>query len=314
MNKPLSIRDGFGLGMLDVGHDTRIYALCADLTESLRLNTFKQKYPERFLEMGVAEQNMIGVAAGMALVGKIPFAASFACFSPGRTFDQIRVSVCYQKANVKIIGGHAGISVGEDGATHQMLEDIAMMRVLPDMTVLVPADAAQAQAMVKTIVEHNGPVYMRLSRTDSDTQHAQPFTIGKADVLRSGKDITVVACGIMVKQALLAAETLAKENIELEVINAASIKPFDQATLLQSVNKTKLVVSMEEHQVNGGLGSTVAEILVKNLPVPQCMIGIEDQFGQSGTVDELMAHYKLDVPNILLRIREFHLAQKNFKV
>lgn len=314
MNKPLSIRDGFGLGMLDVGDDTRIYALCADLTESLRLNIFKERYPERFLEMGVAEQNMIGVAAGMALVGKIPFAASFACFSPGRTFDQIRVSVCYQKANVKIIGGHAGISVGEDGATHQMLEDIAMMRALPNMTVLVPADAAQAQAMVKTMVEYNGPLYMRLSRTDSDTQHSSPFIIGKADVLKKGKDITVIACGIMVKQALLAAEVLAKENIQLEVINAASIKPFDQATLLQSVNKTKLVVSMEEHQINGGLGSTVAEILVKNMPVPQCMIGIDDQFGQSGTVPELMAHYKLDVASIILRIKEFYHAKKNSNV
>ena len=314
MNKPLSIRDGFGLGMLDVGDNTRIYALCADLTDSLRLDAFKEKYPERFLEMGVAEQNMIGVAAGMALVGKIPFAASFACFSPGRTFDQIRVSVCYQKANVKIIGGHAGISVGEDGATHQMLEDMSMMRALPNMTVLVPADAAQAQAMVKAMVEYNGPVYMRLSRTDSDTQHAQPFTIGKANVLRSGKDITVVACGIMVKQALLAAETLAKENIELEVINAASIKPFDQETLLHSVHKTKLVVSIEEHQINGGLGSAVAEILVKNLPVPQCMIGIDDQFGQSGTVDQLMAHYKLDVPNIVIRIKEFYRTQKQFKI
>lgn len=314
MNKPLSIRDGFGLGMLDLGDNSHIYALCADLTESLRLSAFKDKYPDRFLEMGVAEQNMIGVAAGMALVGKIPFVASFACFSPGRTFDQIRVSVCYQQANVKIIGGHAGISVGEDGATHQMLEDIAIMRTLPNMTVLVPADAAQAQAMVKTIVEHEGPVYMRLSRTDSDTQHTGPFKIGKADILRSGKDITVVACGIMVKQALLAAETLAQENIELEVINAASIKPFDPKTLLQSVNKTKLVVSIEEHQIYGGLGSTIAEILAQNRPTPQCIIGIEDQFGQSGTVEELMCHYKLDVPNIVMKIREFYQTQSQSKI
>lgn len=305
MNKLLSIRDGFGQGMLDIAKDTRIYALCADLTESLRLNTFKAKYPERFLEMGVAEQNMIGVAAGLALIGKIPFAASFACFSPGRTFDQIRVSVCYQDANVKIIGGHAGISVGEDGATHQMLEDIAMMRALPNMTVLVPADYDQARMMVKSMSDHPGPVYLRLSRTGGKKVTTEQFQIGKSTILRAGKDLTIVACGLMVEKALAAAEILAKENIELEVINAASIKPFDQETLLTSVHKTKRVVTMEEHQIAGGLGSVVAEVLAKELPTQQCFIGIEDQFGQSGTVDELFDYYQLSTDHIVRKIQHF---------
>ncbi len=305
MNKPLSIRDGFGQGMIDIGSDRRVYALCADLTESLRLNSFREKYPERFLEMGVAEQNMIGVAAGLALTGKVPFAASFACFSPGRTFDQIRVSVCYQQANVKIIGGHAGISVGEDGATHQMLEDIAIMRALPHMTVLVPADYEQARTMVSSMLHHPGPIYLRLSRTGGQKVTTEAFQIGKSNILRSGKDLTVVACGLMVEKALAAAEILAKQGIELEVINAASIKPFDRETLLTSVHKTKLVVTMEEHQIAGGLGSVVAEILAKEMPTRQCFIGIEDQFGQSGTVDELFDYYQLSTDHIALRIKNF---------
>lgn len=305
MNKLLSIRDGFGQGLMDIGSDQRVYALCADLTESLRLHTFQKKYPERFLEIGVAEQNMIGVAAGLALTGKVPFAASFACFSPGRTFDQIRVSVCYQQANVKIIGGHAGISVGEDGATHQMLEDIAMMRTLPHMTVLVPADYDQARMMVKTMLEHEGPVYLRLSRTSSKKVTTEPFTIGKSSILRPGKDITVVTCGLMVEKALEAADILSAQNIELEVINAASIKPFDQETLLSSVKKTRRVVSIEEHQIAGGIGSVVAEVLAKELPTRQLFIGIEDQFGQSGSADELFEYYQLTARHIAVRIKNF---------
>lgn len=305
MNKLLSIRDGFGQGMIDIGSDQRVYALCADLTESLRLSTFQKKYPERFLEIGVAEQNMIGVAAGLALTGKVPFAASFACFSPGRTFDQIRVSVCYQQANVKIIGGHAGISVGEDGATHQMLEDIAMMRALPHMTVLVPADYDQARMMVKTMLVHEGPVYLRLSRASSKQVTTEPFIIGKSSILRSGKDLTVVTCGLMVEKALETAEILSEQNIELEVINAASIKPFDQATLLSSVKKTRRVVSIEEHQIAGGLGSVVAEVLAKELPTRQLFIGIEDQFGQSGSTDALFEHYQLTAKHIAERIKNF---------
>lgn len=307
MNKPLSIRDGFGQGMLEVGNDSRVYALCADLTESLRLTAFQKKYPERFIEIGVAEQNMIGVAAGIALTGKVPFAASFACFSPGRTFDQIRVSVCYQQANVKIIGGHAGISVGEDGATHQMLEDIAMMRTLPHMTVLVPADYEEARSMIKVMVDHQGPMYLRLSRTGGKQVTEAPFKIGKAPILRTGKDITVVACGLMVEKALEAAELLAKEKIELEVINGASIKPFDQETLLKSAQKTRKVVTMEEHQIAGGLGSVVAEILTQHLPTKQLFMGIEDQFGQSGTVDQLFDYYKLSTRHVVEKINQWML-------
>lgn len=305
----LTIRDGFGQGMMDIGSDPSIYALSADLTESLRLTDFKNTYPERFIDIGVAEQNMIGVAAGLALTGKIPFAASFACFSPGRTFDQIRVSVCYQQANVKIIGGHAGISVGEDGATHQMLEDIAMMRALPHMTVLVPASAKQARAMVKAAAKHQGPVYLRLSRIGTNIEGLDIFTIGKSEIIRAGKHLTVVACGIMVEQALLAAEELQKDGIELEIINSASIKPFDQTTLLASVQKTRLVVTIEEHQIYGGLGSTVAETLIQHFPIPQYMMGMKDCFGQSGTVPELLHYYELDAQSIAQQIRTFY--QKN---
>lgn len=289
----VAIRDGFGKGILKAGANKDVYALCADLDESLRLEEFKEKYPEQFVECGVAEQNMVGIAAGLALSGKIPFACSFACFSPGRSFDQVRVSVCYQKANVKIVGGHAGISVGEDGATHQMMEDIAMMRALPNMTVLVPADAYQAEHMVEAALNHEGPVYMRLSRAKTAliTDPKEAFEIGKAKVLRKGKDLTIVACGIMVAFALEAAEILKENDIDAEVINASTIKPFDNETLLQSAKKTKKVITVEEHQIHGGLGGIVAEVLSQHLPTPLHIIGMPDQFGQSGEANALLEHY-----------------------
>ncbi len=302
----IAIRDGFGKGMLKAGANRNVYALCADLDESLRLEEFKKMYPKQFVQCGVAEQNMVGIAAGLALTGKIPFACSFACFSPGRTFDQIRVSVCYQESNVKIVGGHAGLSVGEDGATHQMMEDIAMMRALPNMTVLVPADAYQAESMVAAAINHEGPVYMRLSRAKTAlvTDKDEPFVIGKSSVLRKGKDLTIVACGIMVAFALEAAKLLKAGGIDAEVINAASIKPFDNDTLLKSAKKTKKVVTVEEHQIHGGLGSTVAEVLSQHLPTPLHIIGMPDQFGQSGEAMTLLEYYGFTPKPLAERIKK----------
>jgi transketolase len=301
----IAIRDGFGKGILEAGINKNVYALCADLSESLRLDDFKKKYPEQFVECGVAEQNMVGIAAGLALTGKIPFACSFACFSPGRTFDQIRVSVCYQYANVKIVGGHAGLSVGEDGASHQMMEDIAMMRALPHMTVLVPADAYEAENMVEAAIAHEGPVYIRLSRAKTAlvTKKDAPFVIGKSTVMKKGKDLTIVACGIMVAFALEAAKILKKEGIDAEVINASTIKPFDTDSLLISAKKTKRVVTIEEHQIYGGLGSTVAEVLSQHLPTALHIIGMPDEFGQSGDAMELLEHYGLTAEPLAERIR-----------
>ncbi|OGC82524.1 MAG: transketolase [Candidatus Abawacabacteria bacterium RBG_16_42_10] len=302
----IAIRDGFGKGIVKAGADKNVYALCADLDESLRLEEFKKIYPEQFVECGVAEQNMIGIAAGLALTGKIPFACSFACFSPGRTFDQIRVSVCYQKSNVKIVGGHAGLSVGEDGATHQMMEDIAMMRALPNMTVIVPADAYQAENMVAAAIKHDGPVYMRLSRAKTAlvTDPKEPFMIGKSAVMKTGKDLTIVACGIMVAFALEAAEILKKDGIDAEVINASTIKPFDNDTLLKSAKKTQKVVTIEEHQIHGGLGSTVAEVLSQHLPTPLHIIGMPDEFGQSGEAMALLEYYGFTAKSLAERITQ----------
>lgn len=301
-------RDGFGEGMLVLGEqDPNVVALCADLTDSCRLVKFEEQYPERFVEVGVAEQNMIGMAAGLALSGKIPFACSFAVFSPGRTWDQIRVSVCYTQANVKIGGHHTGLTVGEDGATHQALEDIAIMRVLPHMTVLVPADANQAKQMTLAAAKHVGPVYMRFNRekTPVFTSADEPFEIGKAAVLREGSDVTIIACGIPVYESLQAAEQLAKDGIQAEVINCSSIKPLDEATIVNSAKKTGKVITVEEHQVNGGLGGAIAELLSEKQPTKLLRIGMNDQFGESGTAKELLDKYGLSVEKLAKRIQEF---------
>lgn len=313
ITSPSSIRDGFGKGITKAGIDPDVFVLCADLTESMRLETFQTQYPKQFVECGVAEQNMVGMAAGMALAGKTVFACSFACFSPGRTYDQIRVSVCYQQANVKIIGGHAGISVGEDGATHQILEDIAIMRVLPHMQVFVPADSEEAAAITTTLAKNKGPAYLRLSRATSPivtNYHNKTFIPGQATVLKSGKDITLLACGLMTAIALETATELQKAGIDVEVINAPSIKPFDAQTLHQSVQKTGLLVSMEEHQIAGGLGSTAAEYLATALPTKQLYIGIEDSFGQSGKAAELFQHYKLDHKHCYQKILAWYQKER----
>lgn len=308
MDELKATRDGFGEGIIEAAKvDPNVVALCADLTESCRLIKFREQFPERFVEAGVAEQNMVGMAAGLALSGKVPFACSFAVFSPGRTWDQIRVSVCYTQANVKIAGHHTGLTVGEDGATHQALEDIACMRVLPHMTVLVPADANQAKQMTLAAAKYVGPVYMRFNREKMPvfTDPNQPFEIGKAYVLKEGSDATIVACGVVVHKALQAAEQLEKDGISCDVINCSSIKPLDVDTLISSAKKTGKVVTVEEHQINGGLGGAIAELTSGSHPVPLLRIGMQDQFGESGDAKGLLEKYGLTASAIAQKVTNF---------
>ena len=295
-------RDGYGKGLVELGgKDDRVVVLCADLAESTRSHWFKEKFPERYIELGVAEQNMATIAAGLANYGKIPFISSYAVFSPGRNNEQIRTTISLNNLPVKIAGAHAGISVGPDGATHQALEDIALMRVQPRMTVIVPCDAIEAYKATKaSVINCDGPVYLRFGREKSPvfTTEKTPFEIGKAIVLREGKDLTIIGCGALLYNALLAAEELSKEGIEATVINSHTIKPLDIATILNSVKETKAVVTVEEHQVAGGLGSAVAEILSQHFPAPQEFIGVHDRFGESGEPDELIEAFGMGVKDI----------------
>jgi len=305
-------RDGFGEAMMDLGkRNEKVVALCADLRESLRLESFANEYSSRFFEVGVAEQNLIGVASGLALEGFIPFAASYAVFSPGRSWDQIRVSVAYTNANVKVVGGHTGISVGPDGPTHQAMEDIAMMRVLPNMVVVVPCDAAQARKATMALAEYKGPAYLRLSRPKNAvfTSKGATFEIGKAQILREGKDLTVVGCGPVLYAVLLAAEEL-KGEIDVEVINMHTIKPLDIETLVRSAKKTGKVLTVEEHQISGGLGGAVAEVLSEMLPTKMKRLGMRDAFGESGDPDELLSKYGLDREAMVRAIREISVVSK----
>ena len=283
-----------------------VVVLCCDLTESTRSLDFAKAYPDRFVQVGVAEQNLAGLGAGMAHEGKIPFITSYANFSPGRNWDQIRVSICYSGNNVKIIGSHAGISVGPDGATHQAMEDIAITRVLPRMTVLVPCDALEARKATVAASKMPGPVYIRLARdkTAQFTTEETPFEIGKAYLFREGKDCTIAAAGPQVYYALQAAEVLSKEGIDCEVINLVSVKPMDEQTLITSVKKTGCVVSVEEHQVTGGVGSAVAEALARNFPVPQEFVGMPDHFGESGEPAELIAKWGMDSKAIVAAVKK----------
>lgn len=294
--KKTATRDGFGRAMLELGEkNNKVVAVCADLTESNRLTEFAQKYPDRFIEAGVAEQNMVGMSAGLALGGKIPFAVSFAVFSPGRTWDQIRVSVCLSGLNVKIVGGHTGLGVGEDGASHQALEDVAIMRVLPNMKVVVPCDANQAHLATLAISQIEGPVYLRLNRQKSTevTTMMTPFVIGKAQVLRKGDDLTVVVCGVLTAEVLLAANELSP-NIDVEVINMHTIKPLDSETLIASAKKTGKVLVVEDHQIIGGLYGAVSETLASNHPVLCMAVGMKGVFGGSGPSEDLYAKYHMD--------------------
>lgn len=295
-------RAGFGEGLLEVGTSNQsVVALCADLTDSIKISAFAKEFPERFVEMGVAEQNMMSIAAGLALSGKIPFVASYAVFNPGRNWDQLRVSVVYSKANVKIIGAHAGISVGPDGATHQALEDIAITRVLPNLVVIVPTDIHEARKAVHAITEYVGPVYMRFGRDKVATLTTEetPFVIGKANLFREGSDITICANGQLVHEALQAAEILSKGGIEAEILVIHTVKPLDTEAVLRSIKKTGCLVSAEEAQVSGGLGGSLSEFLGENHPVPLEMIGVRDSFGESGTADQLMDKYGLRASNIV---------------
>ena len=304
--KKQATRAGFGDGLNIIGRQNKeVVALCADLTGSLNMSQFAKMYPKRFFQMGVAEQNMAGVAAGLELTGKIPYMGSFATFSPGRNWEQIRVSVCYNNANVKIIGSHAGLTVGEDGATHQALEDIAITRSLPNMVVINPCDGEEAKKATIAISKYKGPVYLRLSRVKTPifTKKDTLFKIGKANVLVRGKDVTIFACGVMVYPALLAADKLKQQNIKATVVNLHTIKPLDEKLILKLAKTTGAFVTVEEHQVAGGLGSAIAEFIVKNKSIPMAMVGVEDTFGESGDSDELLKKYGLTEANIIKKAK-----------
>jgi transketolase len=295
-------RSGFGLGLLEAGAaNPEVVALCADLTGSLKMDAFKKQFPNRFFQVGIAEANMMGLAAGMTIGGKIPFTGTFANFSTGRVYDQIRQSIAYSGKNVKICASHAGVTLGEDGATHQILEDIGMMSMLPHMTVICPADFEQTRQATRAIAEHNGPVYLRFGRPKvaQFIRPDAPFEIGKAQLLMQGSHVTVVATGHLVWEALLAARALRERGIEADVLNMHTIKPMDVSSLIQSVQKTGCVVTAEEHQRIGGLGSMVAHALAAHHPVPQESVAMNDRFGESGTPEQLMAKYGLNAAAIL---------------
>lgn len=301
-----AIRDGMGEGLIKLGAEHQdVVVLTGDLAESVRVRGFAEAHPERFFDVGVAEQNLAGVAAGLSMAGYVPFMASFATFSPGRNWEQIRISIALSRANVKIIGSHAGVATGENGASHQGTEDIALMRVLPNMTVLVPADATQAEATMEAAYNRSGAVYIRTTRPETPNFTKDvPFEIGKAYLYRTGKDVTICACGIQVWEALMAAEELAKEGIECEVINVSSIKPLDSETLIESASKTGRVITIEDHQVMGGMGSAIAELLGEKCPVPIRRVGIQDRFGMSGKWEEIYQKMGLDRVNLIEEVKK----------
>ena len=295
-------RSGFGEGLAELGDENEnVVALCADLTGSLKMNAFQNAHPNRFFQVGIAEANMMSLAAGMTIGGKIPFTGTFANFSTGRVYDQIRQSIAYSKKNVKICASHAGLTLGEDGATHQILEDIGMMRMLPNMTVVVPADFNQTKQATKAIAEHDGPVYLRFGRPvmpifiKPDT----PFVIGKAQTIYEGSDVTIIACGHMVWKSIEAVEELKKKGISVELINMHTIKPLDNSAILESVRKTGCIVTAEEHMANGGLGEAVAQVLSRNYPCPQEFVAVNDSFGESGKPMDLMDKYGIGTSNIV---------------
>lgn len=296
MSMMKATRDGFGEALVELGlSDKNVIVLSADLTASTRANWFRDKYPERFFGFGVAEQDMLSTAAGFALCGKIPFACTFGVFASGRAWDQIRVSICYMNLNVKIAGTHGGISVGPDGASHQALEEVALMRVLPNMTVIVPCDSDEAGRATIAAASHPGPVYLRLGREPCPviTDSALPFRIGDAFVLRDGEDLSIIANGIMVHEALKAHDELKKQRITARIINLPTVKPIDREEIIKAARETGAVVTAEEHTVTGGTGSAVAEVLSENCPVPMRMVGMKDRFGESGEALELMKYFGL---------------------
>lgn len=295
-------RSGFGAGLLEAGRrNPKVVAFCADLTGSLKMGDFAKEFPERFFQTGIAEANMTNMAAGMALSGFVPFTGTFAAFATGRVYDQIRQCVAYSNKNVKIAASHAGVTLGEDGATHQILEDIGLMKMLPNMTVIVPCDYNQTMNATIAAAEYEGPVYLRFGRpkVPNFTPADQKFEIGKAQMIQEGKDVSIFACGHLVWKAIEAVEILKKQGIEAELINIHTIKPLDVEAVLKSVTKTRCVVTAEEHQRNGGLGDSIAQVLALNNPAPIEMVAVNDVFGQSGTPDELLKAYHLDTPDIV---------------
>lgn len=314
-NKDLEMkatRDGFGEGLVEIGsRDKKVVVLTGDLADSTRVAKFGEAFPERFFEMGVAEQNMMGVAAGLALSGKIPWVSSYATFSPGRNWDQLRVSVAYSEANVKVAGAHAGLSVGPDGATHQAMEDIAMVRVLPNMTVVVPCDSLETKKATLALTKLIGPAYLRFGRekTPVFTTASTPFQVGRAEIFRPGEDLTIIGCGALVYECLKAADELRSEGISAQVINCHTIKPIDFKTISHAAAETGAVVTVEEHQVSGGLGGAVAEVLTKHYPVPQEFVGMPDHFGESGQPEELLEKWEMTSKYIIQKSK-LALARK----
>jgi transketolase len=311
------IRKGFGRGLLEAGQlNENVVAACADLTESTQMHLFAEAFPERFIEIGVAEQNLVTVGSGMAAMGKIPFVSSYATFSPGRNWEQIRTTIALNNQPVKIVGSHAGISVGPDGATHQMLEDISIMRAMPNMVVIAPGDSIEAAKATLAMATDRRPNYMRLAReaTPVLTTEKTPFQIGRAYIFRKGADVSLIATGTMTYQAMTAAAALAKDGIHAEVVHVPTIKPIDHAVILDSAERTRHVVTIEEGQINGGLGGAVAELLGENLPTPMIRVGMNDRFGESGQPNELLKHFGLTASHIAMtahRLLMDHSAHKH---
>jgi len=310
------IRKGFGRGLLEAGKRwENIVAICADLTESTNMHFFAEAFPERFVQVGVAEQNLVTVGAGMAAMGKIPFVSSYAAFSPGRNWEQIRTTIALNDRPVKIVGSHAGVSVGPDGATHQMLEDLALMRALPNMVVIAPCDSHEAAKATLAMAADKRPNYMRLAREPTPiftTEHT-PFEIGQAYIFREGVDVSLIATGTMTYQAMEAVKILAKDGIDAEVVHVPTLKPLDEKTILESARKTRHVVTAEEGQINGGLGGAIAELLSEKLPTPMLRIGMKDRFGESGQPEELLRHFGLDADHIAMAAHHLLLDHTNHK-
>ena len=300
-------RSGFGAGLAELGRiNPNVVALCADLTGSLKMDEFKNENPNRFFQIGIAEANMMGIAAGMTIGGKIPFTGTFANFSTSRVYDQIRQSIAYSGKNVKICASHAGVTLGEDGATHQVLEDIGMMKMLPHMTVINTCDYNQTKAATIAIADHEGPVYLRFGRpkVPNFTPNDQKFEIGKALHLKKGSDVTIFATGHLVWESLEASKKLEEDGVSVEVINIHTIKPLDEEAILNAVNKTKCVVTAEEHMINGGLGDSIAQLLSRKLPTPMEIVGVNDTFGESGTPMQLLEKYNLDAKAIVIATKK----------
>ncbi|MBO7647461.1 MAG: transketolase family protein [Bacteroidales bacterium] len=294
-------RSGFGAGLVEAGQrNPNVFALTGDVTGSVKMGDFKAAFPDRFIQVGIAEANMIGISAGLALSGKVPFAAAFAGFISGRVYDQIRMTVAYSNLNVKICASHAGLTVGEDGATHEMMEDLGLMRMLPNMVVINPCDYNQTKMATLAAAEYVGPVYLRFGRPAvPNFMPEEPFVIGKAILLNEGTDVTIFATGHMVYPAVQSARILAEQGFSVEVIDIATIKPLDEAAVLESVNRTRCAVTAEEHLMNGGLGDSICQLLARELPVPVEMVAVDDKFGESGTPDELLKEYGLDTQHIM---------------